>query len=269
MPTIRRMKSKLALMGEGGVGKTSLIRRFVLDEYEDTYLHTVGTKVSKIELTVPHEPNLEVQMDMTIFDIMGQRGFRDMIRETYFHGAQALMAVCDVTRKDSLLALNDWISMALEIAGDVPVVIVVNKMDLTDRRAFAEDDIKKVAEPYAAPYVLTSARTGEFVDDAFNSVAIEIVDRALRAEQARAVERGLREKLLLLLTKRGTMGLKKTQFFEILKGVNYDDLGAELARLEREGLVTLSWHGPADFTAQITPRGVDASRAAESPMEEE
>ena len=87
MPTIRRMKTKLVVMGEGGVGKTSLIRRFVLDEYQDTYLHTIGTKVSKIELTVPHGPDLEVQMDMSLFDIMGQHGFRDLIRETYFHGA--------------------------------------------------------------------------------------------------------------------------------------------------------------------------------------
>ena len=269
MPVERRMKAKLALMGEGGVGKTSLIRRFVLDEYEDTYLHTVGTKVSKIELTVPYGADIEVHMDLSIFDIMGQRGFRDMIRETYFHGAQALMAVCDSTRKDSLLALNDWLPAALEISGDVPVYIVVNKKDLVDRRSFGEDDVRKVAESFSAPFVITSARTGESVQDAFNALAIEIVDRAVRTEQSRAVERGLREKLLILLAKRGTMGLKKPQFFEILRGLNYDDLQRELSNLEREGLVTLSWHGAADFTAQITSRGVEASERARSPMDEE
>ncbi len=269
MPTVRRMKAKLALMGEGGVGKTSLVRRFVMNEYEDTYLHTVGTKVSKIELTVPHGADLEVHMDMSIFDIMGQRGFRDMVRETYFHGAQALMAVCDLTRKDSLLALNGWISSALEISSDVPVYIIVNKKDLEDRRAFAEDEIRQVAEPFGAPFILTSARTGEFVEDAFNALAIEIVDRAVRTEVARAVQRGLRERVLVLLAKRGTMGLKKAQFFDILLGVNYDDLSQELSRLEAEGFLTLSWHGAADFTAQITPKGVEAARAAQSPMDEE
>src|SRR5436309_15940342 len=109
MPTVRHMKAKLALMGEGGVGKTSLIRRFVLNEYQDTYLHTVGTRVSKVELTVPHGADTEVQMDMSIFDIMGQRGFKDLVRETYYHGSQALMGVCDLTRQDSLYALNEWI----------------------------------------------------------------------------------------------------------------------------------------------------------------
>lgn len=268
MTKIRRMKAKMALMGEGGVGKTSLIRRFVLDEYEDAYLHTVGTKVSKIELTVPHGTDTEVQMDLSVFDIMGQRGFKDLVRETYYHGAQALMGVCDLTRKDSLYALNDWIPSALEISGDVPVYLVVNKKDLIERRALTDEEIHKAAESFGAPFVMTSAKTGEFVDDAFNALAIEIVDRAFRQEEARAVERGLREKLILVLSKRGTLGLKKSQFFEILRGLNFDDLQAELTRLEREGLVTLLWRGPADFTAIITDRGVEESRRAAAGWEE-
>ncbi len=262
MPTVRHMKAKLALMGEGGVGKTSLIRRFVLNEYQDTYLHTVGTRVSKVELTVPHGVDTEVQMDMSIFDIMGQRGFKDLVRETYYHGSQALMGVCDLTRKDSLYALNEWIPSALEIAGDVPVYLVVNKKDLEDRRAISEDEIRHVAEAFAAPIVYTSARIGTFVEDAFNALAIEIVDRAFRQESARAVERGLRDKVLVLLDKRGSIGLKKNQFFEILRGVNLDDLQSELARLEGEGLVTLLWHGTSDFTAVITPRGIAAKQSS-------
>src|SRR5207253_9235460 len=95
MPTVRHMKAKLALMGEGGVGKTSLVRRSVLNEYQDTYLHTVGTRVNKIELTIPHGADTKGQMDMAIFDITGQKGFRERVRDTYYHGTQVLMAVCD------------------------------------------------------------------------------------------------------------------------------------------------------------------------------
>src|SRR5437879_11814094 len=135
MPDVRRMKTKLVLVGEGGVGKTSLVRRFVLNEYQDTYLQTVGTRVSKIELTIPHGADTEVQMDMAIFDIMGQKGFRDLVRETYYHGAQALMAVCDLTQKDSLSALADWIPRALEITGDVPLYLVENRRGLDDEIA--------------------------------------------------------------------------------------------------------------------------------------
>src|SRR2546428_6703802 len=158
MPTVRHMKAKLALMGEGGVGKTSLIRRFVLNEYQDTYLHTVGTRVSEVELTVPHGADTEVQMDMSIFDIMGQRGFKDLVRETYYHGAQGLMGVCDLTRKDSLYALNEWIPSALEIAGDVPVYLIVNKRDLEERRATAAGEGRAVAGDGRGPAVHTSTR---------------------------------------------------------------------------------------------------------------
>jgi len=72
------------------------------------------------------------------------------------------------------------------------------------------------------------------------------------------VERGLRQKALVLLDKRGSIGLKKQQFFEILRGVKVDELQAELDRLEREGLVTILWYGASDFAVTITPRGVKA-----------
>jgi small GTP-binding protein len=258
MPDVRRMKTKLVLMGEGGVGKTSLVRRFVLNEYQDAYLHTVGTRVSKIELTVPHGANTEVQMDMAIFDIMGQKGFRDLVRETYYHGAQALMAVCDLTQKDSLSALDEWIPSALEITGDVPLYLVGNKKDLEGERAITDEDIRRTAETFGAPYVLASALSGESVEDVFNALAIDMVNRAFRQEDTRAAGRSLRQKALVLLDKRGSVGLKKHQFFEILRGVKFDELQSELDRLEREGLVTILWYGGSDFAVTITPRGVKA-----------
>jgi small GTP-binding protein len=262
MPTVRRMKTKLALMGESGVGKTSLVRRFVLNEYQDAYVPTVGTRVSRVELIVPHGADVEVQMEMSVFELMGQKGFKDLIRETYYHGAQALMAVCDFTRKESLDALKDWIPSALEIAGDVPVYIVVNKKDLEDKRAITDEEVRHFAESFKAPYVFTSARSGEFVDDAFNAIAIDMVGRAFRTAKAQASERGLRERLLALLEKRGSTGLKKSQLSEILGGVPSEALQAEVRQLEGEGLVTLLWHGAADFTAVITPRGMRATKQA-------
>lgn len=268
VPTVRRMKTKLALMGESEVGKTSLIRRFVLKEYEDTDLRTVGTRVSKVELEVPYGADVEVKMDMSIFEIMGERGCKDPVRATYYHAAQGLMAVPDSTRKESISALIEWIPSSLEITGEVPLYIVVNKKDLEDRRAITDEEVRSSAESFRAPYVYTSAVTGEFVEDAFHSLAIEMVDRAFRRDQARAIERGLREKILVLLAKRGPIGLKKNQFVEILLDVRFNDLEAELGRLEGEGLLTIMWSGAADFTAVITPQGSKASIEA-SGWEEE
>lgn len=262
MPNVQRMKTKLVLLGEGGVGKTSLIRRFILNEYQDDYLRTVGTRVSKIELRVPHGADTEVHMEMAIFDIVGEKGFRDLVRETYYHGAQALMAVCDLTRKESLSALSEWIRAALEVAGNVPLYLVVNKKDLEAQRALTDEEIRDLAETFSAPFIQVSARTGELVDDAFNALAIEMVDRAFRHEEERAAERGLRERVLVLLDKRGSIGLKKQQFLGVLRGIQFDDLQAELDRLEAEGLVTILWYGASDFAVTITPRGVKAVKQA-------
>jgi len=87
------MKAKMALVGDSGVGKTSLIRRFVLNVFTDEYINTLGTKVSKIELIIPHGTDFEVRMALSIFDIMGQPGFSELVKETFFHNCQGIIAV--------------------------------------------------------------------------------------------------------------------------------------------------------------------------------
>ncbi|HEV8593911.1 MAG TPA: Rab family GTPase [Thermoplasmata archaeon] len=259
MPS-HKMKSKIALIGESGVGKTSLIRRFVLDEFDDKYLHTVGTKVTKINLTIPHGADTEIDMDMAIFDIMGQKGFRDMIKETFFLDAQGVLAVCDYTNRASLDALQDWIATALEIAGDVPVYILVNKYDRANEAAFGEEAISRAAKPWEAPFIYTSARTGDSVDDAFNALAIEIVNNAMRTIKARSVAVDIENRLLEALALRGFLGYGKNDLFARFKGIAYDELKSALERLERQALVQLSWRGPEEFSAVITPKGVSAIR---------
>ncbi len=260
MPTSHKMKAKIALLGESGVGKSSLIRRFVLDEFDDKYLHTVGTKVTKIKLTIPHGVDTEIDMDMMIFDIMGQKGFRDLVKETFFLDSQGILAVCDMTNRASLDALQDWIATALEIAGDVPVYILVNKSDLSDKGQYGEEVIQKAAKPWEAPFVYTSAKTGENVDDAFNALAIEIVNNAMRTIKARSVAMDLENRVLEALASRGFLGLNKNDFFARFKGISYDDLQSTLERLEKQAMVQINWKGPAEFTVLITPKGVTAVR---------
>src|SRR4030067_409698 len=179
MPDTKRMKAKVALVGESSVGKTSLIRRFVKDEYDDKYLHTVGTKVSKIELEVPFGADTTVEVDLSIFDIMGQKGFKDMVKETFFHGCQGLLAVCDVTRRETLNAVHDWMATATGVAGDVPAFLLVNKMDLAPRsRVFPDSEVEKGARTWEMPIAYTAAKTRDGVDDAFKSLAVSTLEGA-------------------------------------------------------------------------------------------
>lgn len=164
------MKVKVCLIGEHAVGKTSLIRRYVLDEFDDRYIVTLGAKVSKKELTLDDEKRGPVGMDMTIWDIMGSRGFRELLREAYFHGAQAILAACDLTRYDTLEDLDSWVESVFRTVGEVPVVVAVNKADVADQAAFGEEQVKQAAEAFEAPYFYTSAKTGQNVEAAFHEL---------------------------------------------------------------------------------------------------
>src|SRR2546428_11245562 len=156
----RRMKVKVCLVGEHAVGKTSLIKRYVLNEYDDRYIVTLGAKVSKKELALNPQGSDAVQMDMTIWDIMGSKGFRELLREAYFHGAQGILAVADITRYDTLEDLDSWVESVFRTAGEIPVTFALNKSDLKDQAAFGEDQGKTATEPSEVPYSYRSARPG-------------------------------------------------------------------------------------------------------------
>src|SRR5256884_8127756 len=107
MPEMQRIKTKVCLVGEAAVGKTSLIRRFVQDDFDDRYITTLGAKVSKREIVFDMPNRKQIQMDITIWDIMGEKGFRDLLKEAFFHGAKGVLAVADLTRRRELKNLED------------------------------------------------------------------------------------------------------------------------------------------------------------------
>lgn len=176
MPATEKMKVKVCLVGEGAVGKTCLIRRFIHDEFDDRYISTLGAKVSKKEVHVDHNGS-GVDVDMTIWDIMGEKGFRELLKEAYFHGAQGILAVCDVTRKDTLYDLHDWVKAVNKVTGDIPVHFLANKVDLDGQVSFEEEDLEKAAKKYGAPFIYTSAKTGANVPEAFRKLAEMIAQR--------------------------------------------------------------------------------------------
>ncbi len=179
---VKRMKVKVCLVGEAAVGKTSLIRRFVLENFDDKYIQTLGTKVSKKELSAPQvDPSGEMKIDMTIWDIMGQKGFRELLKEAYFYGAKGILAVCDSTRKKTLEDLDDWIEGVYSVTGKIPIEFLANKVDLKEQAQVTEDDMVQAAKAYDSPFHFTSAKTGVNVEQAFQSLAERIAkERYLR-----------------------------------------------------------------------------------------
>ncbi|MFQ5986505.1 MAG: Rab family GTPase [Thermoplasmata archaeon] len=171
MPGKERIKIKVCLVGDSAVGKTSLIRRFVHDEFDDRYVTTLGAKVSKKDIVVRVAEGKRLYVDMTIWDIMGEKSFLDLLKDVYFHGAKGILTVCDVTRRDTLYGLPDWVDAVQKITGDIPMYVLANKVDLKDQISFDEQELRELAGKYDSPYSYTSARTGENVQEAFQQLA--------------------------------------------------------------------------------------------------
>ena len=176
----RRVKAKICLVGDPEVGKTSLIRRFVLDQYDDRYLSTLGTKVTKKEVSWQDpESGRGVVVSLMVWDIMGQAPFRELLRETYFNEAKGIVAVADLSRPSTLGALPEWVDAVNRTAGNVPLVIALNKADLVDRNLTDTEQVREIAKSLHADTLPTSAKTGENVEEVFRRLALRIAAPAV------------------------------------------------------------------------------------------
>ena len=175
-PGSKTYKFKICLVGEEGVGKTSLIHRFVSGAFDESYIRTLGAVVSKKTVSLGTMGDRPANVDMMILDIMGKRTFLQLFKEAYFHGAKGILAVFDVTKKQSLRDLTKWIDGVRESVGPIPVYALGNKVDLTERRETEDQEASDVLRPYECPILYTSAKTGANVEQAFQSLAKTIVE---------------------------------------------------------------------------------------------
>src|SRR4030066_1533844 len=113
------LKAKVLLPGDVAVWKTALNRRFAEDQYSDNYITTIGTKISKKDVTLGQFPR-EADMVMQIWDVLGQKGYGG-VHETAVKGAQGVLLVYDVTREDTRRSMEEyWMPMVWRLAGKIP-----------------------------------------------------------------------------------------------------------------------------------------------------
>jgi small GTP-binding protein len=175
MVSIYELKRKIVLIGDWGVGKTSLIKKFVFDQFEDKYISTLGTKVTKKRIKFKVSQNKIIDMNLMIWDVMGQEEFKSVQKMSYKNANGALL-VCDITRKETLERIKNWRNDIFDIAGKIPLIILANKSDLKDQAEFSAGDLAIVSNMLSSQYFLTSAKTGENVENAFISLGKKLLD---------------------------------------------------------------------------------------------
>jgi small GTP-binding protein len=172
-----RIKVKVCLAGEPMVGKTSLIRRYVLDEYDDRYIATLGAKVTKKELEAKDPDKGRVAVTMILWDIWGNKNVRELLKDAYYHGAHGIIAVCDVTRPETMSELDGWAQAIRSVAGDIPVCLLANKVDLAPDRLLKDAEVHSFASERGWPVYSTSAKTGQHVEESFGAIVETILGK--------------------------------------------------------------------------------------------
>lgn len=174
------VKKKIVMLGDSAVGKTSLIRRFVFDKFDDAYISTIGSKVTKKEMVIPKDGK-ETDLRLMIWDILGREGYTATHSRT-FAGVHGAILVCDMTRRETLKTLERyWIPLLFDVVEHVPLVFACNKNDLSGDCVFEQDDLVAIASRYNSGFkkelpanlatcFSTSAKTGEDVESVFESL---------------------------------------------------------------------------------------------------
>jgi small GTP-binding protein len=158
------MQKKICLLGTFAVGKTSLTERFVKSAFSERYQTTVGVRIHKKTVTVD-----ELALDLIIWDLAGEDEFV-VLRTAYLRGASGYILVADGTRPETLDKAADLHQRAQAALGDVPFALIVNKVDRSSDWTIREDVLDELVRSNW-PVFRTSAKTGQGVEHAFNSLA--------------------------------------------------------------------------------------------------
>jgi small GTP-binding protein len=174
---------KVVLVGEGGVGKTSLLKRYTWNTFDESMKLTIGVDFAA----------KNVQQDgwaatLQIWDLGGQIRFRDLAI-SYFRGAKLAIAVFDISSRYTMERLNDWITSLFESVPNCPVVIVGNKCDLRETLGSARPLVTlqegiEYAAHYNAPFIEASAKDGYGVQEVFEAVTQILAERYPTREAA-------------------------------------------------------------------------------------
>ncbi|MGY5870750.1 MAG: Rab family GTPase [Candidatus Thorarchaeota archaeon] len=170
--SIRSPVFKTVLVGEGGVGKTSLAIRYTEDRFDQQMKMTIGVNFATKKVNVAG-----TDITLLLWDLGGQPRFQDVVTD-YFKGSKLAIAVYEVSRPFTMFRLEDWISRLHGSVPDCDIFLVANKIDdRIEGMGVTPEDAEEMALKYNARTFEVSAKTGEGVATMFDAAARHLVNK--------------------------------------------------------------------------------------------
>ena len=169
----KKLKIKVTVIGDGSVGKTSLIQKFTQGTFQTDYIKTIGAQLTKYKTEIDG-----YRIELIFWDIAGQDSFH-FLRPSFYRGSNAGIIVYSLEENDlgkrSFEHILSWYKDVKQFCGEIPVVLFANKVDLINERSLDKTKIQNlVKEHNFLGYYITSAKTGQGLDEAFNALSKEI-----------------------------------------------------------------------------------------------
>lgn len=160
---------KIIVIGDSGVGKSSILFRFVDDNFNDSFISTIGIDFKIKTITIDNKI-----IKLQIWDTAGQERFRT-ITSSYYRGANGIIVVYDVTNRDSYNNIIKWLGEIDKYTrNDTITIIVGNKCDLESTRLVEYKEAEEFASQFSIPYIETSAKTSSNITNVFTTMSNEI-----------------------------------------------------------------------------------------------
>jgi small GTP-binding protein len=164
---------KCIVVGDGAVGKTAATIRYATGTFADSYKMTIGVDF-RVKIITLEGKKIKLQ----IWDTGGQERFAN-VRPLYYRGASGAIIMYDITSRDSFLGLPKWFDEVLKYCGELPWIIVGNKLDLSDQyRRVYEDEGESYAKQMNAEYFECSAKDGRNIETIFRKIALKMLEGA-------------------------------------------------------------------------------------------